>query len=748
MKSLSTPPFNEEAEKIVLGSIITTGNMVDLATDDFYTEKHKVIFEALKKLKTIDIITLSEALKNKIKTIGGRAYLANLITSNIGFKLKPAIEVLKETSHKRKIRNKILTVGDKIDKDDYDINSLVEEVYSEIKGNNIEEAKDDVVPFSQLAELQKETFSERYNTQFGLFDTALDGGFKTGDLVIVSAPTGFGKCLGKDTPVIMHNGDIKKVQNIKVGDMIMGDDSTSRKILSTVVGEEELFEIIPIKGDSYIVNKSHILSLKKTREKKGDNRPIVNISVADYIKKSKWFKHIHKGYRKGISFKEKNVPIDPYFIGLWLADGTTSNVGITTPDKEIIEYLYKIAKELNLKITKQEQKNNKSDVYSMVREKKYKPVDKRATIGGYGDVKSLKSYLQDLNLINNKHIPKKYKCNSRNNRLKLLAGLLDGDGWLRANCLNICQKNERLMDDIIYLCRSLGYACYKQKKYVKKFNKTYFIINISGDLTEVPLLLKRKRCKKRLQKKDPLVYGFKVKSLGIGKYYGFEIDKNKLFMLGDFTVTHNTSFTQNLTFNFANQGLPCLWFSYEVLGLYLQKKFVDMGAKENHLSFIPLKHTSGSLDWIEQKIIESKKKFYTKFVAIDHLGFLLPRREQKNQNYSAYLGQICRDLKMMAMEHEIIILLPVHMRKTDNPKINDIRDSSGIAQEADAVFTISREENQDKMAQSEYTNHSLITLAKNRATGQTVKGWFEMINNLFEYDYHYSPQEKLITKRF
>jgi intein/homing endonuclease len=73
--------------------------------------------------------------------------------------------------------------------------------------------------------------------------------------------------------------------------------------------------------------------------------------------------------------------------------------------------------------------------------------------------------LRNLDLLQNKHIPLIYKCNSRENRLKLLAGLIDSDGHLIKNGgFEFTQKNERLMDDVIYLARSLGFSCDKKIK--------------------------------------------------------------------------------------------------------------------------------------------------------------------------------------------------------------------------------------------------------------------------------------------
>ena len=102
------------------------------------------------------------------------------------------------------------------------------------------------------------------------------------------------------------------------------------------------------------------------------------------------------------------------------------------------------------------------------------------------------------------------------------------------------------MNDVIYLARSLGFSAYKS---VKKTTWTYkgvkkkgtaFRTTISGDINEIPVKVKRKKEKSRTQKKRVLVTGFKVIEKPVDNYYGFEIDGNRRFLLGDFTVTHNT----------------------------------------------------------------------------------------------------------------------------------------------------------------------------------------------------------------
>jgi superfamily II DNA or RNA helicase len=103
---------------------------------------------------------------------------------------------------------------------------------------------------------------------------------------ILEVPCGRGKCLGKDTPVLMYDGTIRLVQDIMVGDLLMGDDSTPRTVLTLARGRETMYRINEMNNNMntgntsathYTVNQSHILSLKTPTDK------IIDISVLDYL---------------------------------------------------------------------------------------------------------------------------------------------------------------------------------------------------------------------------------------------------------------------------------------------------------------------------------------------------------------------------------------------------------------------------------------------------------------------------------
>ena len=367
---------------------------------------------------------------------------------------------------------------------------------------------------------------------------------------LLALHTGFGKCLKKGTPIMLSNGKIKKVENIKVGDKLMGDDSTPRTVLSLARGREMMYDIIPNKGEKYTVNESHILSLKcgySNGNKNYIKDKIIDIEVRDFLKLPKTIKnHLLKGYRVPINFPEKKVDLDPYVLGYWLGDGTSRCPEITTIDEPVIEYFKMYCDELGMYLCQGNGRNNIS--YRMSVGKK-----NRKGISGSKGKNPILNMLKKHKLIMNKHIPHIYKCNSKSVRLELLAGIIDSDGYYRAGCYDIIQKNETLLDDIIYVARSLGFAAYKKeckKSCMYKGEKKtgiYYRTTIHGEGIEyIPVKLERKKANKRKQIKNVLNTSIKVVKREVDDYFGFEIDGNRRFVLGDFTVTHNTCLALNI----------------------------------------------------------------------------------------------------------------------------------------------------------------------------------------------------------
>lgn len=353
---------------------------------------------------------------------------------------------------------------------------------------------------------------------------------------------GSGKCLGKGTRVVMYDGSLKAVENIVVGDILMGDDSSPRVVLETTSGVGNLYKVKQNKGIDYVVNDRHIISLKKSKNcKKTKTRKrrypewgeYTDIPIEEYIKQSNRWKRNFLGYRVGIDFPFIEVPIDPYFLGIWLGDGTSIRMEIVTQDDEIHQYIEEYANSIGQNCVKRQQRGNANSYHitgSNPHSKKFQ--------------KELMKKFKNLDLIGNKHIPDIYLHNSRDIRLKVLAGLIDTDGSLVGNCFDIIQKNKNIADGIKYLANSLGFRCSMSKCQKTCYNNgvvgTYYRLHISGNTQEIPTLLKRKQVVDYNKNVDPFSTGIKVEPYGVGEYYGFVLDGNHRFLLEDFTVTHNS----------------------------------------------------------------------------------------------------------------------------------------------------------------------------------------------------------------
>ena len=152
----------------------------------------------------------------------------------------------------------------------------------------------------------------------------------------------------------------------------------------------------------------------------------------------------------------------------------------------------------------------------------------------------LKKKIEDQLLISNHNscynscynytnIPYSYKCNSKQNRLKLLIGIIDRCGHNNQGYYIITHVNKTLSYDILFIARSLGLVAYI-KEYRK--NNIYYKVYIQhNDIHNVKVLN---------EENNIVLCDVFITSIGIDDYYGFEINGNHKYVLENFIVTHNT----------------------------------------------------------------------------------------------------------------------------------------------------------------------------------------------------------------
>jgi hypothetical protein len=409
------------------------------------------------------------------------------------------------------------------------------------------------------------------------------------------------ECFDPETPILMWDGSSKRAGDIMVDDILVDDLGNPTKVRTTCSGLKNMYDVIPDKDNfmKHRVTDNHILTLRIRQHKnilnctrKGkkythsvkflnrdnfkiqeryfaslkeaedfvnsfDDDDTLDITIENYLKLSNTTKDYLVLFKvEGIHWQKKDVEMDPYLLGLWLGDGLSVGTGFALnykTDFETLAYWKKWALENEATITKNERYG-----FSIVSNK-----NKEATSAGLCnrvEEAPLKKYLRKYNLLNNKHIPNEYLTNDRDTRLKVLAGLIDTDGSVRAEGreIRICQgpANYRIIEDAYTLAMSLGFSCgvkegtsqwTDEKSGDKKFS-TYKELTITGHkIYEIPTLLPRKKLvpienkTQLLRSKSFMSSKFILMKAGIGSYVGWQLhDKRGRFCSKDGLVLHNT----------------------------------------------------------------------------------------------------------------------------------------------------------------------------------------------------------------
>lgn len=130
-----------------------------------------------------------------------------------------------------------------------------------------------------------------------------------------------------------------------------------------------------------------------------------------------------------------------------------------------------------------------------------------------------------------------------------------------------------------------------------------------------------------------------------------------------------------------------------------------------------------TVDWIEERIIEGIAKHNTKFVLIDHLGYVDNHGtdgKHSRENLAYRLGEVMRGLKNVAKRWNVVIVLLCHISQKDEgkpPSLEDLKNSSDILQESDMVIMLWRK-NALRNKIRWYEDKTLVAVMANRRTGR------------------------------
>lgn len=366
----------------------------------------------------------------------------------------------------------------------------------------------------------------------------LDGGTKknstqklagfTPDAVVVD------EALNEDELVVVKDG-FKRIADVEEGDEIYDHTGKTTKVLKKIdVGQKQLYKVELRNGVSIEACGDHLWEVKnkfKTEkiEIKKTSELLQDFKV--YGGRSKY--SIRK--TKPVEFPQKEVTIDPYFLGCWLGDGIKTQPSIVSTDDYILNYVEDYCSRLGLRFVKDLKKdgNRKTDTYTARIRK----------VNGQGKFNPLTQKLRDYGIYNNKRIPKDYLFNSVDVRLEVLRGIMDTDGTINSKsaCFITLAKKD-LFDDVRVLVESLGISAKCTETDVK--GRTYYKMMFNTDLKVFNLPRKANKQRTSLslkgQHNKEWVSIEYIEPTRVNQAYCLQVDnEDKLFLTTMFTVTHN-----------------------------------------------------------------------------------------------------------------------------------------------------------------------------------------------------------------
>jgi phosphate starvation-inducible PhoH-like protein len=268
-----------------------------------------------------------------------------------------------------------------------------------------------------------------------------------------------GRAQPVDTPVLTPDG-FRPIGSLAVGDLVTGSNGEPTPVLGVYPqGEEDIFRVTTQDGATTLCSGDHLWAVA-TRDDRRRGKPLRVLTTTEMIG-NLHASHYHRYelplHSAPVSFPPREVPMDPYALGLLLGDGCLT--GVTTPsfatnDAELVGALQR-----SLPGTRVRHKSGPDYVLNRVKSPGESvtienPVTGAARRLGLHGTRS-----------ESKFVPRLYLFNSADVRLALLQGLLDADGGpvpqLGRSCrIQYGTASPRLRDDVIFLVRSLGGVAY------------------------------------------------------------------------------------------------------------------------------------------------------------------------------------------------------------------------------------------------------------------------------------------------
>ena len=444
--------------------------------------------------------------------------------------------------------------------------------------------------FDDIDSVLVDDFRKPIPTGIKGLDDIMDGGLSKSELAIILAPFGVGKSQPLFSKILTPNGWVT-MGDIKVGDYVIGRDGRPTKVIGVYPqGKRPIYTVKFNDNTQTLCDAEHLWAVntinQRNRKTKKDGKTI-HLESDNSFKVTKTIDmvdnvRVWNGRRLNykvpivspVEFIKKDLIINPYLLGVILGDGciTSSNQPhFVTKDEEIISEVSKIYKNISIK---EQTRNIEKEINGEL--VLVKRLLKKVSLLG------IKEQLIKLNLYGTnsktKFIPEDYLYSSISDRIHLLQGLVDTDGYIDGHRVEISTISEQLSKDIKELVLSLGgrvSISEKTGKYGNNICNKYYRISFSfPDNGVVPSRLTRK-----LNKFNNRTKYSDNKFIESIKYYGEEEaqcimveNPEHLYVTDDYIVTHNTTMVTKIANTAKNLGYNVLQIFFEDMPKVIQRK--------------------------------------------------------------------------------------------------------------------------------------------------------------------------------
>lgn len=517
-RDLSLPPHSIQAEEAVLGSVLKNPASIVRVSDflkpeDFYQQRNRHVYRAMLTLfadgQPIDYHSTADRLQQHgtYEASGGLLYLSEL---NLATPSAAHIEhygrIVERTSIMRQLIAKAQTIAEIAYRDNLDPDTALEKAEQLILSVAEKRVTRDfrsleavLAQYMEQIEALQEGEATRYGIPTGYTDLdKLLGGFQRTDLIILAARTSVGKALALDTPIPTPNGWTTMGQ-LRVGDQVFDEHGRPCTVTfaTPVQTERVCYEVLFSDGERIVADADHQWSVLTRSARRSTRQPVV--MTTDQMRADLRTPTGHLNFSIPVAgpleYPAVDLPVDPYVLGVWLGDGTSSSPTVTLGDGGIVSQLQAIGCEVrprsshgtpqyalgawigrgqripaNAKLT--------NDLVGQIREHLAAGRTGIGLAAEYGVSRASISLIRSsttwrrppvedglfealggLNVIRNKHIPAAYRRAAVSERVALLQGLMDTDGSITiAGYAEFCSTSRALADGVYELAAGLGLA--------------------------------------------------------------------------------------------------------------------------------------------------------------------------------------------------------------------------------------------------------------------------------------------------